>query len=136
MRRCGIVPEVPYPWMLWILPGAVVLLWVRSWWRTLEYRLWFALMAPITAFGGVVLALVLTLMQSRAAARACAGSDCHGVHGFTGAMDDQPGLLDLLGSGAALSLIVALPLTVVTSVVELVRFVRRYEREAKASADS
>jgi hypothetical protein len=108
-----------------LLPGALLAVWVWSWWFRRSVRLWLAVLAP---FGSVVL-IVLAFLSVPA------GSCDHGcVEGWAASMDGSESLADAL-----LTLPVALAVTVITGLVELVGLFRRgfgapHDRAATAPA--
>lgn len=130
----GTVPVMSFPWAYWVLPALVLVIWVAAWWRSRRFRLWFALLAPVAAVGGIVLGLALTVSEGREAASSCVGRSCGNVSGFAAGMDGATGIDAVVGAGSVLALLVAVPLTVVTLIVEYVLLVRRQNRQAAQEA--
>jgi hypothetical protein len=123
------VPVMSFPWTYWIPPTLAVVTWVAAWWCSRRFRLWFAVLAPVAAIGGILLGLALTLAEGPDAASTCMGSSCD-TDAALSCMGSGCDTADLIGIGSILALLVVVPLTVVTLIVEYVLLVRRQNREA------
>jgi hypothetical protein len=115
-----------FPWTYWILPALVVAIWVVAWWCSRRFRLWFAVLAPVAAVGGIVLGLTLIFSDPAS----CPGTSCGDVSTWAASVDSPAGIDALLQAGSVLAFLTAVPLTLVTLVIEYVLLVRRQNREA------
>jgi H+/Cl- antiporter ClcA len=108
----------------WILPVLLLGIWAQSWWRgSRRFRLWFALLAPFACVVGTILGLLGSVTDSD---DTCA-LPCDGglVEHWAAGVDSSSGSAAWLGTGSLLALFVAVPLTIVTLIVEYVLLVRR-----------
>jgi hypothetical protein len=89
-----------------------------SWWRgSRRFRLWLALLAPAGAVAGLIAGVIATLSEP--------SEPGAGVSQWASDVDGSTGFGDWLFSSSLLALFVAVPLTVVTLVVEYILLVRR-----------
>lgn len=119
------------PWSFWILAALVLVTWVAAWRGSRRFRLWFAVLAPIAAIGGIVLGVALTIAQGPGP---CVGRQCGSVAGFAAGLDNPTGIDAMLQANSLLALFVAAPLSTLTLIVEFVLLVRRQNREAAEEA--
>jgi hypothetical protein len=119
-------------WQCWVMPALLVLAWLLLWWRGRpRLRRWFAGLAPVGAVAVIVLGLiVIESVGSGAQGTACASSACAGgsTH-WAASLAATSDLGLLIAVNGVLALLVVMPLTVVTVIVEVARLIRRRSAE-------
>jgi hypothetical protein len=110
---------VTVPWSSWTLPAALVAIWLVGWWRgSRRFRLWFALLAPAAAVAGLVLGVLAALEE----ADTPRGAD---VAQWAASVDGSSGFGTWLSGNSWHAVVVAVPLTVLTLIIEYVLLVLR-----------
>jgi len=108
----------------WLPSVLLVAVWLLSWWLgTRQFRLWFALLAPLAC----VLGFVVGLIEAGSQADGSCSSSCAGsaVQRWAGSIDSPSASVAWLETSALRALSVAVAVTVLTLVVEYVLLVRR-----------
>ena len=117
-------------WRCWIFPVLLLAVWILLWRVRAgrRLRLWFAGLAPVGAVAGIVLGLIVVLgSESDGPERTCPGCPSGAAHWAVSLNSiSDVGLLILVN--AVFALVLAVPLLIITLLVELTRAPRRDSR--------
>lgn len=120
-------------WQCWILPALLIVAWALLWWRgTRRVRLWFAALTPAGAVATFILGLVMIQSgDDTSGSRPCTGPvPCTADDGarWAQSLASISDLALLITINAVLALVIAVPLAVLTVIVELAKKARDRRR--------